>query len=54
MLDITVQTSTHLTNSLTREMHGTEELLEHLNILVTRSVEINANAWACEGDKTFL
>ena len=51
MSDITVETSSHLTNSLTREnaSHGTEELLGHLNIAVTRSVEINANArsWSC-------
>ena len=41
MSDITVETSSHLTNSLTREnaSHGTEELLGHLNIAVTRSVE---------------
>ena len=46
MSDITVETSSHLTNSLTREKasYGTEELLGHLNIAVTRSVEINANA----------
>ena len=49
MSDITVETSSHLTNSLTREnaSHGTEELLGHLNIAVTRSVEINANARSC-------
>ena len=35
---------THLTNSLTREMHGTQE---HLNIVVTRSGDLNANAWSC-------
>ena len=50
MLDITtvtlqdVNTSYKLTH-ITREMHGTKEWLELLNIGVTRSVEINANAW---------